>query len=193
MPFLPNNYPTSLVAASALTALAGGGCLLAAATAYHTVRQHIRATDGLPVATLPGGHAVPPSFSSSATVRELVNHADHKLTQDSRSVELRIPRRRDRDGGLGVSSGAIGDEEILARFVRGFFGGVVLAPERAVLRMLRVRMTCFSSKLNSTVPIAQVRNRARLLALSLTDFLAFFVLLHRSAHRVVHLEQGRAV
>ncbi|KXJ87017.1 hypothetical protein Micbo1qcDRAFT_167769 [Microdochium bolleyi] len=121
-----------LLAASALSAAlaAGGGCL-----AYLTVRQHIRAADKLTVTTHLG--YVPASFSECHAVREVVNHAGHKLTRDSRSVELAVPLR-----GSGLSG--LSDEEILARFVQTFFGGVVLAPERAALRALRVQMTSFS-------------------------------------------------
>lgn len=36
---------------------------------------------------------------------------------------------------LGIS---LSDQQILAHFVKGFFGGYILAPERAALRMLQL-------------------------------------------------------
>lgn len=63
-----------------------------------------------------------------------MNPHNYFSTQDSRSIAV---RRRE-----GVSN-----EQLLARFVKGFFGGRVLAPERIVLSGLGRDLVGFEGKL----------------------------------------------
>ena len=66
-------------------------------------------------------------FQNSNSIKSIVNPKNHTAHNSRRSVSVTIPR--------GVS-----DEAILARFVQGFFGGYVLAPERSVLGLLRLNL-----------------------------------------------------
>lgn len=59
------------------------------------------------------------SFAVSA-----VNPNHHITIDDTRSVDVSI-------------SDPVSHEEILAKFIGGFFGGCVLAPERLALRLMR--------------------------------------------------------
>jgi len=63
------------------------------------------------------------SFLRSRTCSAVVNPRHHWAASDSRSIQLRLPR----------SKSQYSDEQILATFVKGFFGGWVFAAEGAVL------------------------------------------------------------
>jgi hypothetical protein len=67
-----------------------------------------------------------PSCSSSYSVRKIVNPRNHVSMTDSRSIHL-----SKREIGL------MGDEEILARLLKGFFGGWIFAPEEGLITVLR--------------------------------------------------------
>jgi len=62
------------------------------------------------------------SCASSLSVRNVVNPRNHKSMMDSRSIRL-----------SKKEIGDLSDEEILARFFKGFFGGWVFAPEQNLL------------------------------------------------------------
>jgi hypothetical protein len=62
--------------------------------------------------------ALSPSIASSYSLR-IVNPKNHAIFSDSRSITL-----------SKKEVGSLTDEEILARFVRGFFEGWVFTPER---------------------------------------------------------------
>lgn len=70
---------------------------------------------------------IPESFASSHTVRNLVNPNSHPLALDSRSITIR-----------GSKLSQLSDEVLLARFVKGFFGGWVFTPERHALKALNI-------------------------------------------------------
>lgn len=72
-------------------------------------------------------HDIPESFASSHTIRNLVNPNNYPLALDSRSVTIR-----------GSELSQLSDEVLLARFVKGFFGGWVFAPERYALKALNI-------------------------------------------------------
>ncbi|KUJ18913.1 uncharacterized protein LY89DRAFT_507637 [Mollisia scopiformis] len=77
------------------------------------------------------------SFASGPSPKSLgiVNPRNHIQLTDSRSINLlrsEISRSHLRDGDAMVS-----DEEILARFLVGFFGGWSFTPERGLLAALR--------------------------------------------------------
>lgn len=102
---------------------------------------------------------IPTSFAASRTVKEVVNRVGHDITEDSRSVEIRVSgvsgvsRGETADGSVGKHDGArVGDEEILAIFARAFFSGVVLAPERMLLGALELRLTKFTRKPSTSSP-----------------------------------------
>lgn len=67
------------------------------------------------------------SFKHSRSVKEIVNPRGHITQHTSHSITIAAPK--------GVS-----DEVLLARFVNGFFGGYVFAPEGTVLRALGRRL-----------------------------------------------------
>lgn len=81
---------------------------------------------------------IPLSFRNSKALRNIVNPRDHPYEVcDTRSTVITIPTLY-RD---------ITDEVLLAHFVRGFFGGYVLAPEKIILNQIRLRETAqFSSR-----------------------------------------------
>lgn len=58
---------------------------------------------------------------------------------DSRYAELKIPSQ-------------YSDEDILAQFVRGFFGGVVFAPEKFLANNILPKITKFAALKDTTVP-----------------------------------------
>jgi hypothetical protein len=61
---------------------------------------------------------------------------------DTRFLTVRVPKH-------------LTDEEILSRFVKGFFGGYVFKPERNVLRAVRKEITGFESKRNILLTLPQ--------------------------------------
>ncbi|PKS05138.1 hypothetical protein jhhlp_008505 [Lomentospora prolificans] len=77
---------------------------------------------------------IPEHFKQSWSVKDVTNPRLHPSRADSRFITLEIP-----DQYRGVS-----DEALLARFVRGFFGGLVIAPERLVLQTVRMNLVHFT-------------------------------------------------
>ena len=68
---------------------------------------------------------IPASFAKSSTVTRIINPKGFRSWDDSRSVTLRLP----------PSAKDWSDEQVLARFTRGFFGGWVFGPERVALNV----------------------------------------------------------
>ncbi|KAH7021330.1 uncharacterized protein B0I36DRAFT_388060 [Microdochium trichocladiopsis] len=156
----------AVLAASGITALVATAASAAGLVTYSAVSKHFQipgssspspppssssssSSPSAPftVTSYPASATAPASFTRSRTVTDIINHAGHRITQDSRTVEVRAPK----GGCLSISNSsssssksALSDEEILARFVRAFFGGVVFAPEGVVLRALGRRMAWFS-------------------------------------------------
>ncbi|KAF2116942.1 hypothetical protein BDV96DRAFT_39104 [Lophiotrema nucula] len=84
----------------------------------HIDSQHISSSDSATLAL---------SRSKSASI---INPRGHQAFGTSRSTTVQVPQ-------------GIGDEELLERFVKGFFGGIVFAPEGTILRLLRARLVDF--------------------------------------------------
>ena len=64
------------------------------------------------------------SYQQSRTIRELVNPRQHTAITDSHRYHLHLPPQ----------ARNISDEALLARVVRGYFGGLMFGPERCALR-----------------------------------------------------------
>jgi hypothetical protein len=77
---------------------------------------------------------IPSTFEKSKSVSEIVNFKKHVHYSDWRFITLDIPAQHD-----------VPDEVLLAKFVKGFFGGAVLRPERLTLQMLGIKLVHFSS------------------------------------------------
>lgn len=111
--------------------------LLAAATAggayAFNVRSRIEGANAGPI-TCRGG--ISDAFKFSKTVHELANPRRHQSAADSYSITLDIPPQHRQ----------VSDQVLLARFVRGFFGGYVLGPERVALQTLGRTLVNFSRR-----------------------------------------------
>ncbi|KAH6968930.1 hypothetical protein DER45DRAFT_548043 [Fusarium avenaceum] len=82
---------------------------------------------------------IPSTFEKSKSVSEIVNFKDHVHHSDWRYITLDIPAQHD-----------VPDEVLLAKFVKGFFGGAVLRPERLTLQMLGIKLVHFSRAAQTT-------------------------------------------
>lgn len=78
-------------------------------------------------ATIKSYDCLSPSCASSKALRFHVNPKSHMAVTDSYSIRLSKTDLRGRS-----------DEEILASFTRGFFGGWVFTPERSLFACLRL-------------------------------------------------------
>ncbi|WZH43346.1 uncharacterized protein QYS62_004350 [Fusarium acuminatum] len=83
---------------------------------------------------------IPSTFEKSKSVSEIVNFKKHVHHSDWRFITLDIPAQHD-----------VPDEVLLAKFVKGFFGGAVLRPERLTLQMLGIKLVHFSRAEKTTV------------------------------------------
>ncbi|KAF4341270.1 hypothetical protein FBEOM_4743 [Fusarium beomiforme] len=77
---------------------------------------------------------VPEKFQKSRSVSEVVNAKQHIYDSDSRFITLDIPAQH-RD---------VSDEVLLAKFVKGYFGGAVIRPERVALSTIGLTLVNFS-------------------------------------------------
>ncbi|KAF5643666.1 uncharacterized protein FTJAE_3083 [Fusarium tjaetaba] len=77
---------------------------------------------------------VPEKFQKSRSVSEVVNEKQHMYDSDSRYITLDVPPEH-RD---------VSDEVLLAKFVKGYFGGAVIRPERVALSTLGMTLVNFS-------------------------------------------------
>lgn len=110
---------------------------LAAFASVHALRIISRTT--LPSnAHVSSSDIISESFANSLAVA-IVNPYRHATVNDTRSTIIAVP--------LSLSH-----EQILARFVTGFFAGHVFAPERGALRLLRKQLVDFKSK-QALVPL----------------------------------------
>ncbi|GME43725.1 hypothetical protein NCS57_00863800 [Neofusicoccum parvum] len=83
-------------------------------------------------------------FKSSHSVTSIVNPHGHPAIPSSRSISLSaFPIAKD-----------LSDEQILARFVKGFFGGWVIGPERTILRLFRPSLVHFPTLKDAGTPIS---------------------------------------
>lgn len=133
---IPNNVPShgphapnptctmkAILATSALVACAATGL-------YH-LRQIQVAVRNIPIDQIVRTASIPESLDQGSAVA-IVNPNRHIPIHDSRHITVEI-------------SNTLKHEEILARFVRGFFGGRVFAPERSILRAMGTEILDFSA------------------------------------------------
>lgn len=78
-------------------------------------------------------------FKQSAAILNLANPRRHQSLSDTRSIAIDIPPQH-RD---------ISDQALLATCIKGFYGGLVLGPERALLKLLGARLVRFLGTLRS--------------------------------------------
>ncbi|KAH7140913.1 hypothetical protein EDB81DRAFT_724228 [Dactylonectria macrodidyma] len=114
-----------IIASSVVAALTVGG------TYAFFVHRRIKATDPKKITTSTN---IPESLQKSRAVTEIVNAKKHPQMEDSRFITIEIPPEH-QDAT---------DEVLLARFAKGFFGGLVIAPERIFLWTFRPRFLNFS-------------------------------------------------
>lgn len=76
-------------------------------------------------------------FHDSTAIRHLANPRQHQSVADTRSAVIDIPSRHQ----------DISDEELLARSIKAFYGGLVLGPERALLKAVGARLARFAGTL----------------------------------------------
>lgn len=77
--------------------------------------------------------SIPDSLRQSWTVKELINMNNHPAVMDSQYTELAARFRE------------VPDTVLLARFLRGFFGGYVFGPERVALQAAGIDLVHMSS------------------------------------------------
>ncbi|KAF4962356.1 hypothetical protein FSARC_9564 [Fusarium sarcochroum] len=77
---------------------------------------------------------IPETFEKSRSVSEVVNARKHMYNSDSRYFTLDIPAQHC----------DVPDEVLLAKFIRGYFGGAVIGPERMTLQTVGLNLVHFS-------------------------------------------------
>ncbi|KAF5231330.1 hypothetical protein FAUST_9300 [Fusarium austroamericanum] len=77
---------------------------------------------------------IPESFISSKSAGEILNAKKHVYHSDWRFIILDIPPEHE----------DVSDQVLLAKFVKGFFGGAVLRPERLILQTVGLNLVHFS-------------------------------------------------
>ncbi|KAJ4321741.1 hypothetical protein N0V84_005174 [Fusarium piperis] len=77
---------------------------------------------------------IPESFAKSKSVSEIVNAGNHARVSDSRFIALDIPSQHH----------DVSDEVLLAKFVKGYFGGAVIGPERRTLQTFGLNLVHFT-------------------------------------------------
>ncbi|TEA17576.1 hypothetical protein C8034_v012256 [Colletotrichum sidae] len=112
-----------------LVALVGTPSVLAAYHAW-TVYSKIKRVD-----QHHSSDSISESFQQSRTLTELVNPRGHVSAADAWHTDLNLP----------ASTRRVTDEALLAAFVRGFFGGTVLALERSALRLARLNLVSYKA------------------------------------------------
>lgn len=105
--------------------------VFAAAGIYH-LRNIYNATHCVPVDKISFSSEINKSFQTSASVK-ITNPRSHVPLRDSRSLTIAVPK-------------TLSDEEVLTRFVKGFFGGHVFGLERGILRAARHELTHFKGE-----------------------------------------------
>jgi len=101
---------------------------LAATGIYHLINIR-NATGNVPARQIISSDRISDSLAQSKAVK-IVNPYDHVPIHDTRNITIRVAE-------------TLSDEEILARFVKGFFGGHVLGLERGLLIATKKEITRF--------------------------------------------------
>jgi hypothetical protein len=120
----------TIIAASTTVAIAAVGI-------YHLGRIY-NAIRAVPLQEISSYPSIPDSLLQSTAVK-LTNPHSHVPIHDTRFLTVRVLKR-------------LTDEEILSRFVKGFFGGYVFKPERSVLTAVRKEVTGFEGKYSVQLP-----------------------------------------
>jgi hypothetical protein len=107
------------------------GAAFVAASIYHVRLVH-HAIHPVPVKQVSSSSRVSKSLVRSAAAK-IINPHGHVPIYDTRYII--VPTSRD-----------LSDEEILSRFVKGFFGGHVFGLERGILRVTGKELTRFEGK-----------------------------------------------
>ncbi|KAF2741192.1 hypothetical protein EJ04DRAFT_116998 [Polyplosphaeria fusca] len=92
--------------------------------------------------TIKATNSIPDSLKLSGTLNAVVNPRNHIRRDSSRSITCKLPSR-------------LTDEQVLARYLKGFFGSYVFGPEQVALRTLHHNFVGFSE-------LSHVENPARL-------------------------------
>ncbi|KAH7000469.1 hypothetical protein EDB80DRAFT_724019 [Ilyonectria destructans] len=119
------SFSGKIITSSVCAALVVGG------TYGYFVHRRIRTTDPKKITTF---DTIPDSLQQSLSVTEIVNAKQHHQMADSRFITIEIPPEHQN----------MTDEVLLARFTKGFFGGLVIAPERIALQIFRPKFLNFS-------------------------------------------------
>jgi hypothetical protein len=114
------------------TLIAVSTAVALAATGVYNLLLVQNAISAVPTNQITGHDRIPDALVKSTAVK-ITNPHNHASIQDTRFLTLRVAK-------------SLSDEEILARFVKGFFGGYVFGPERNILRATRIEITHFESK-----------------------------------------------
>ena len=109
--------------------------VFAAAGLYH-LRNVYNAVHCVPVDKISFSPDIRKSFQTSPSVK-ITNPHSHVPLRDSRSLTITVPE-------------TLSDEEILTRFIKGFFGGHIFRLERGILRAARHELTSFKGKNRQT-------------------------------------------
>lgn len=115
------------------TLLASIAAALAAAGIFH-LRSIYNATSYIHVEHVYSTDTIPTSLADSVAVK-ITNPHSHVPIHDTRHVTVSVPK-------------SLSDEEILSRFVKGFFGGHVFRLERGALRANKKEITKFDGQQN---------------------------------------------
>ncbi|KAF2659469.1 hypothetical protein K491DRAFT_591039 [Lophiostoma macrostomum CBS 122681] len=92
----------------------------------------------IPRSQISVSRSTPETFRTSRSNASIINPNAYPANNSSRSITLRVERD-------------LSDEVLLARFVKGFFGGYVFAPESIVLRAMNKDMVKYSALQNTPV------------------------------------------
>jgi hypothetical protein len=104
-------------------------------TPYYIYQVYRQISDVHP-STVTVTNTVPASHLESTTHRTVVNPRRSTGLRDTRSIVVELP----------PTKRTYSDEQILAAYIQGYFGGWVFAPERRALQILHRRLVNFTGK-----------------------------------------------
>ena len=110
--------------------------ITAAGTYGYSVRRRISVVDPRQITSSNTFDDIPGAFKQSNSVTKIVNARNHPPIGDHRYMTLDIPDRMH----------DVSDEVLLAQFVKGFFGGAVIAPERMTLQLFKLNLVHYKGE-----------------------------------------------